>query len=70
MMLCNHVSRYHVAEAALRGAAKHNPRVAVDAHELISHVLHLAQKDHDYIYAHGKGARPVCKRGLLIFGDC
>ncbi|EIN09769.1 phosphoketolase [Punctularia strigosozonata HHB-11173 SS5] len=49
VMLCNHTSRYHVAAAAIRGGARVNPKVAVDAHEGVSYVLHLAQKDRDYI---------------------
>ncbi|KAK7690629.1 hypothetical protein QCA50_005728 [Cerrena zonata] len=53
MMLQNHTSRYHVAAAAIRGAAKVNKAVEVDAHEMISYVMHLAQKDKDYIYANG-----------------
>ena len=55
MMLQNHTSRYHVAAAAIRGAAKVNKAVEVDAHEMISYVMHLAQKDKDYIYANGAG---------------
>jgi xylulose-5-phosphate/fructose-6-phosphate phosphoketolase len=55
MMLCNHTSRYHVAAAAVRGGALHNPKVAVDGHSLASSIMHMAQKDHDYIFANGKG---------------
>lgn len=55
-MLCNHTSRYHVAEAAIRKGAFYNPKVAVDSQQKISYVLHLAQKAHEYIYANGEGA--------------
>ena len=55
MMLCNHTSRYHVAAAAVRGGALHNPTVAVDSHALGSYIMHLAQKDREYIFANGKG---------------
>ncbi|EIN09747.1 phosphoketolase, partial [Punctularia strigosozonata HHB-11173 SS5] len=55
MMLCNHTSRYHVAAAAIRGGARVNPKVAVDAHEVVSYVLHLAQKDRDYILKTSQG---------------
>jgi xylulose-5-phosphate/fructose-6-phosphate phosphoketolase len=55
MMLCNKTSRYHVAAAAIRGGAFHNPAVSIDAHEKASYVMHLAQKYKDYIYANGKG---------------
>jgi len=54
MMLSNHTSRYHVAEAALRSGGRVNPKVAVESHQTIAHVLHLAQKTHDYIYENGK----------------
>lgn len=55
MMLCNRTSRYHVAAAAIRGGALRNAEVAVDAHEKVGEVMHLAQKDHDYIYATTQG---------------
>ncbi|KAG6919201.1 hypothetical protein DXG01_008499 [Tephrocybe rancida] len=55
MMLCNHTSRFDVAMAAIRGGAHFNERVAVDAHEIISFIKHLAQKEREYIYKHGKG---------------
>ncbi|KAI0077898.1 phosphoketolase [Panus rudis PR-1116 ss-1] len=53
MMLQNHTSRYHVATAAVRGAARVNKRVEVDAHATISYIKHLAQKDREFIYEHG-----------------
>ena len=55
MMLCNHTSRFDVAIAAIRGGALHNPKVAVAAHEAESYIKHMAQKEKDYIYKHGKG---------------
>ena len=60
MMLQNHTSRYHVAAAAIRAAtgAKVNPEVDVDAHAMISYVMHLAQKDKEFIYKNGTGAYP------------
>ena len=53
MMLLNKTSRYDVAAQAVRAAALINPRVEIDAHKTISHILHLAQKDKDYILEHG-----------------
>ncbi|KAF8896623.1 XFP N-terminal domain-containing protein [Infundibulicybe gibba] len=53
MMLCNHTSRFHVAAAAIRGGALWNPKVTVVAHELESHVKHLAQKAREYILENG-----------------
>ncbi|GBE84473.1 Probable phosphoketolase [Sparassis crispa] len=54
MMLLNHTSRYHVAAAAVRGAATTNPHVEVDAHALVSQVMHQAEKDKEYAYKHGQ----------------
>jgi len=55
MMLCNQVSRYDVAIAAVIGGTRTNPRVAADAHILISDFKHRAQLDKKYIYENGKG---------------
>lgn len=55
MMLCNQTSRYHVAAAAIRGGAVYNPKISLEAHELASYVMHLAQKDKESIYANSKG---------------
>ncbi|KAG5647371.1 hypothetical protein DXG03_000439 [Asterophora parasitica] len=54
MMLCNHTSRFDVCIAAISEGARFNPRVAVDAHQLVSFIKHYAQKERDYIFAHGK----------------
>ena len=56
-MLCNKTSRFDVAIAAVRGAAKFNDKVAVDVHETISLIRHMAQKEREYIYKSGKGER-------------
>ena len=56
-MLCNQTSRYDVAVAAIAGGARTNPRVAVDAHTLISYFKHRARLDKKYIYENGKGER-------------
>lgn len=54
MMLRNGVSRYHVAEAAVRGAAKKNEKVRLDMHETLSDIRHDLAKMHEYIMANGK----------------
>lgn len=54
MMLLNYTSRYHVAAAAVRGAARLNPRVEVDAHVAIAGFMHDAQKAQQYIKEHGE----------------
>lgn len=63
MMLCNSVSRYHVAAAGVRGAALHNAEVASEAHEMVSRIMHLAAKDKEYIYCEGRG-KPASKSYL------
>ena len=55
MMLLNHTSRYHVAESAIRGAAKFNEHIQVRSHELISEIKHMAEKDREIIYKNGAG---------------
>jgi len=64
MMLCNSVSRYHVATAAVRAGALHNARVAIVAHEMASHIMHLAAKDKEYIYREGEG-KPMLLKSIL-----
>ena len=54
MMLRNGVSRYHVAEAAIRGAAKRNEKVALDMHEQLSGIRHELAKVREYIVRNGK----------------
>lgn len=53
MQILNGTSRYDVAAQAVRAAAMLNPRVEIDAHKMISRLLHLAQKDKEYILKHG-----------------
>ncbi|OJA17373.1 hypothetical protein AZE42_03894 [Rhizopogon vesiculosus] len=55
MMLCNHTSRYHVAAAAIRAGAFFNPKVSTEAQAKSAYIMHMAAKDKEYIYAHGKG---------------
>ncbi|KAK7887788.1 hypothetical protein LTR67_009691 [Exophiala xenobiotica] len=52
-MLKNNCSRYHVAEAAIRGAAKCNPHIAVDLQKLVAHVQHERAKVEQFIQKHG-----------------
>lgn len=55
MMLVNHTSRYHVAAAAVRGGARHNPQICTDAAELAARFMHMVEKDHEYILKYGEG---------------
>jgi xylulose-5-phosphate/fructose-6-phosphate phosphoketolase len=54
MLLRNNVSRYHVAEAAINCAAKHNPKVELDMTTLLSDIRHQVKKVQDYIMMTGK----------------
>lgn len=55
MMLRNRVSRYHVAEAAIKGAAVWNERVRLDMHEILSDIRHRITKTHNYIMKYSRG---------------
>jgi xylulose-5-phosphate/fructose-6-phosphate phosphoketolase len=55
MMLRNHVSRYHVAVEAVRGAALVNERVALRAMELNSELQSKIKQAQRVIYATGAG---------------
>ena len=54
MMLRNRVSRYHVAEAAIKGAAVRNEKVRLDMHEMLSGLRHKLAKLQEYIMNTGK----------------
>lgn len=49
MMLLNHTSRYHVAIAAVKGAAKRNEKVQVMLHELVSELTGEIKKTQEFI---------------------
>ncbi|KAK5071153.1 hypothetical protein LTR64_007657 [Lithohypha guttulata] len=49
MLLRNHVSRYHVAVAAIKGAAKRNSQVQMRLHELVSEFEGEIKKTQEYI---------------------
>jgi phosphoketolase len=59
MLLCNDVSRYHVAATAVHQGALYNARVQPAAHEFASLFMHMAQKDKEYIYKYGEGESPL-----------
>lgn len=49
MLLLNHVSRYHVAIAAVKGAAKRNEKVQIRLHELVSELEGEIKDVQEYI---------------------
>jgi len=55
MMLRNHVSRYHVAVEAVRGAAVFNERVALRSMELGGELQGRIKRDQEYIFEQGAG---------------
>ena len=60
MMLRNHVSRYHVAVEAVRGAALFNERIALRSMELSGELQGRIKGDHKYIFEHGAGEFFYC----------
>ena len=54
MMLRNEVSRYHVMQHAITGAAKTNSKVALDMTTLLGEVRHQVSKVQEYIMATGR----------------
>lgn len=54
MMLRNRVSRYHVAEAAIKGGAIHNKEVRLDMHETLSNLRHALSKVQQQVMETGK----------------
>ena len=55
MMLRNRVSRYHVAEAAIKGASKRNEKIRLDMHELLGNLRHKISKVQEHIMRTGTG---------------
>ncbi|PYH74431.1 putative phosphoketolase [Aspergillus vadensis CBS 113365] len=54
MMLLNHVSRYHVAKAAVIGGSRRNEKVQIRQHELVSEFDHNIVETRKYILANRK----------------
>lgn len=60
MMLANRTSRYHVAQAAIRGASKRNEKVAVRHQELDAELIHDMVATRKYIMEYQNGEnRPL-----------
>ncbi|KAJ5174543.1 uncharacterized protein N7482_000420 [Penicillium canariense] len=55
MMLVNRTSRFHIAQAAVRGAAKRNERIRIRQQELDSELGHNIVETRKYIIANQKG---------------
>ena len=54
MMLRNRVSRWHIVDAALKGAAVGSERIGVNMHELRANNLHDLRKTQELIIQTGK----------------
>lgn len=69
MMLVNHVSRYHVAMQAVRGAARWNEKVSTRLIELLAELQHSVKRCRKYILEHKEGEYFWCPRrdaGLFV----
>ena len=60
MLLLNNCSRFDVATAAVRGAAKRNERVKLEMITLVNELKHQMSKCREYIYAEGQGKNLSC----------
>jgi xylulose-5-phosphate/fructose-6-phosphate phosphoketolase len=61
MVIRNRTSRYHVAEAAIRGGAEQNEMVRLEKQKLLSHIHHDLAKTQQFIMSHGQGTScPRC----------
>lgn len=60
MMLCNEVSRFHVAKAAVRGASRRNERVRLRRQEHLSALDHEIRVTSEYIRREFKGLSLLC----------
>jgi xylulose-5-phosphate/fructose-6-phosphate phosphoketolase len=65
MLLRNRVSRYHVAEAAVKGGAARNEMVRLDMHELLGDLRHRISKAKAFIFETGTGK--FCSSEMLYF---
>lgn len=59
MMLSNHVSRFHVAVSAIILGAGHNPKVSVDAHQLVTGLMHQVAVHKAYVLKHATDMKGV-----------
>jgi xylulose-5-phosphate/fructose-6-phosphate phosphoketolase len=59
MMLVNRTSRYHVAQAAVYGAAKRNERIRIHQQELNSELGHNIVETRKYIMANHEGKHSI-----------
>ena len=55
MMLRNNVSRYDVAEAAIKGGSIRNEKVRLNMHEMLSDLRHRVTKTREFILKNGQG---------------
>jgi xylulose-5-phosphate/fructose-6-phosphate phosphoketolase len=55
MVIRNRTSRYHVAEAAIRGGAERNEVVRMKKQKLLSQIQHDLAKTQQFIKCHGQG---------------
>lgn len=66
MMLRNRVSRYDVAEYAVRGAAKRNEKCRLEMAALISELRHKAKKTREYIWEKNEGESFILVQSYFV----
>jgi len=66
MVIRNRCSRYHVALAAIRGAAECNPVIALDLQQVQAHIQHDLAKAQQYIYSHGEDPHGTYDRPTFL----
>lgn len=59
LLMLNHLSRYHVAIEAVRGASLFNKKVALEQTVIVAELNHKIAKHRQYIYEHGEGKESV-----------
>lgn len=57
------MSRYHIVEAAIRGGAKHNSKVALEMTSLLAETRQQITMVQQYVYETGKGTSINFLRG-------
>lgn len=67
MMLLNHTSRYHVAQAAVRGGARRNEKVRLHSHQLLTDLEHDIVEIRKYILKNKNGSLSPPSLSLFFF---
>jgi xylulose-5-phosphate/fructose-6-phosphate phosphoketolase len=70
MLIVNGVSRYHVMQAAIQGAALRNDAIKMDMHKLVAGVQHELVETQKFIMKYSQGmSRAFCRGGCGVTGS-